>query len=153
MQTDLVGMIYEDAMVFGLSNISDRQRWFNIISDHGLEEADAFLFSKKFEKVDLVGTEDPLPWSQWIVASKVNSNYILVPWVADPECPLLEKECMKPHKILYGTRGFSGLDRHMMYVLFVYKIEIPIQEIEKYNIYLTAMKFLIGNPDEIFADI
>ncbi len=153
MYTDLVGMIYEDAMVLGLTNISDRRRWYDIIHEQGLEEADAFLFSKKFDKVALIGTEDPLPWSQWMVASKCDTSYLLVPWVIDPECPMLEKEYFKPQKVLYGTRGFSGLDRHIMYMMSGFKIKISVEELEKYNIYLTAMKFLIGNPEEVCADI
>jgi hypothetical protein len=60
---------------------------------------------------------------------------------------------MKPQKILYGTRGFSGLDRHLMHVLTGYKIEIPVEELEKCNVYLTAMKFLIGTAEEVCAGI
>jgi len=77
------------------------------------------------------GKIDPLPWSTWMISGKKGTNYVLVPWTSNPECHLLENEAMKPQKVLYGTRGFSGLDRHMMYVLSGYKIEISIEELEK----------------------
>lgn len=153
MYTDLVGLIYEDSMVLGLTKPADRYKWYDIISNKGVEEADAYLFSKQFDKVPLQGEEDPLPWSTWMISGKKGTNYVLVPWTSNPECHLLENEAMKPQKVLYGTRGFSGLDRHIMFVLSGYKIEIPVEELEKYNIYMTAMKFLIGTPEEVCAGI
>jgi hypothetical protein len=153
METDLVGLIYEDAMVFGLVREEDRAKWYKIISTRGVEYSDEYLCGKDFNRVIVNGMEEPVPWGSWLVVKKVDDMYELMPWTCDPEVEDNYDDFDLPTEVYFKYRGGYNNSKLSMYILAGHRIYISADELEKYNVYLTVMRYIAGDIERVCEDL